>query len=259
MRPGDRNRFAFPLIFSVALYGVYFVLSSEPRLVPAYLRTIFGPKFQLLHFLAIAPIIILVVRAVDALVFDFLMSKRSGVSAPPLLRDIVSIALYLILFVTALSSVLDYNVRTVLAGGTVLAAVLALALQETLGNLFASIAMHIVSQAAAHVDGVSRDMPCFARVASFGDSAVTYEIKYYMRDYSMRDRIDADIRKALWYAMRRNNIAVPFPIRAYQPYTPPKTEQHHELPRDRMLHRLRQIEILSPLSDEAIESLADAA
>ena len=45
-------------------------------------------------FLAIAPIIILVVRAVDALVFDFLMSKRSGVSAPPLLRDIVSIVLY---------------------------------------------------------------------------------------------------------------------------------------------------------------------
>ena len=122
-----------------------------------------------------------------------------------------------------------------------------------------AIAIDILSKAAAHVDGVSRDMPCFARVASFGDSAVTYEIKYYMRDYSMRDRIDADIRKALWYAMRRNNIAVPFPIRAYQPYTPPKTEQHHELPRDRMLHRLRQIEILSPLSDEAIESLADAA
>jgi CRP-like cAMP-binding protein len=224
-----------------------------------------------------------------------------------------------------------------LAGGTVVAAVLALALQETLGNLFAGIALHledsfevgdvirsgdyigtvetvswratrirtfnndvailpnsvlardrleihprnnfngrvlsvgidwhvppavaidILAKAAAHVEGVSRDMPCFARVASFGESSVTYDVKYFVRDYSQRDRIDADIRKALWYAMRRNNIAVPFPIRAFQPYTPPESKAHHDVSRVEILDLLREVDILSPLSDSAHEAIADAA
>ena len=100
-------------------------------------------------------------------------------------------------------------------------------------------------------------MPCFARVATFGESSVTYDVKYFVRDYSQRDRIDADIRKALWYAMRRNNIAVPFPIRSYQPYTPPESKAHHDVPRPEILELLREVELLSPLSEEAHAEIAD--
>ena len=273
---------------------MYGLLSNEPKLMPLYLRDMFGKKQELLLFLAVAPLIVLLVRAVDSLAFDVIISRRRGLSAPPLLRDLVSIALYVILFITALSNILHVKVTTALAGGTVVAALLALAAQETLGNLFAGIALaaedsfevgdvirsgeyigtvetvswratkirtfnndiailpnsvvardrlevhprgnfngrvlsvgidwhvppavaiDILAKAAAHVEGVSREMPSFARVASFGDSSVTYDVKYFVRDYSQRDRIDADIRKALWYALRRNNIAVPFPIRACQ-------------------------------------------
>ena len=225
----------------------------------------------------------------------------------------------------------DVNVVTFLTGGAVLAAVLALALQETLGNLFAGIALHmedtyeigdvihsgdhigvvegvswratrirgfsnqrivlpnsviarerieifprnnlngrvitigvdynvapatvigILTQVAAHVDGVARELPCFARVGGFGDSAVVYEIKYFTRDYSARDRIDADIRKAVWYALRRNNVSIPFPIRAFQAYNPPTGEQ---LTPEESFRRLREIDILDPLSDQALQSIA---
>ena len=313
------------------------MLHEEPKLLPESLSPAFGTHQERLQFLAVAALIILIVRVIDMLAFDVIMSRRRGVSAPPLLRDLTSIALYLVFFVTALSTILRFDIRTALAGGTVVAAVLALAAQETLGNLFAGIALHledsfevgdvirsgehigtvetvswratkirtfnndlailpnsviardrlevhargnfngrvlsvgidwhvppavaidILAKAAAHVEGVSREMPCFARVASFGDSSVTYDVKYFVRDYSQRDRIDADIRKALWYAMRRNNIAVPFPIRAFQQYTPPESKAHHDVPRPEIIELLREVELLSPLSEDAHEELADAS
>src|SRR5438067_1903390 len=45
-------------------------------------------------------------------------------------------------------------------------------------------AIEVLTQAAAHVEGVAREQPALARVAGFGDSAVLYEIKYFTRDYS---------------------------------------------------------------------------
>jgi small-conductance mechanosensitive channel/CRP-like cAMP-binding protein len=289
-----------------------------------------------LRFLAWVPLIFAIVRAFDTLVFDVVMSRRRNVVAPQLLRDILSIGLYLILFIWVGGIVFNYPVRTWLATGGVLAVVLGLALQETLGNLFAGIALHledsfevgdvvrsadhigvvertrwratrirtpannvviipnsqlartslevfprnnlngqvisigidyhvppssviqVLTQAASHIEGVAREMPCFARVASFGDSSVVYELKYYMRDYSARDRINADIRKAIWYALRRNNISTPFPIRAYQPYTPPKTD-HTAVPHDEIVARLHDVDILSPLSAQGREQIAGGA
>jgi len=289
-----------------------------------------------LRFLAWVPLIFAIVRSFDTLIFDVVMSRRRNVVAPQLLRDILSIGLYLILFIWVGGIVFNYPVRTWLATGGVLAVVLGLALQETLGNLFAGIALHledsfevgdvvrsadhigvvertrwratrirtpnnnvviipnsqlartslevfprnnlngqvisigidyhvppssviqVLTQAASHIEGVAREMPCFARVASFGDSSVVYELKYYMRDYSARDRINADIRKAIWYALRRNNISTPFPIRAYQPYTPPKTD-HTAVPHDEVVARLHDVDILSPLSSQGREQIAGGA
>ena len=315
------------------------LLDTQAKRLPLYrdYSDVFGKGLEILLFVACIPLFVFLVRVIDAGAFDLIISRRSSVNAPPLLRNIVSIVLYLILFFFALSHILDINVGTALAGGTVVAAVLALALQETLGNLFAGIALHledtfdvgdviksgdyigtvetvnwratrvrtfnndvavlpnsliarerlevhprnnlngrilsvgidwhvppalaidILTKAATHVEGVSRELPCFARVSSFGESSVTYEVKYFMRDYSQRDRIDADIRKALWYAMSRNNIAVPFPIRAYQPYTPPEAKGHHDISRPEILSLLRAVDLLSPLSDGAHETIANAA
>ncbi len=285
-------------------------------------------------FLAIAALIIFIVRLVDALVFDVLMSRQRNVVAPQLLRQIFSIVVYLLLFAAALKVIFDYEIRTALTGGAVLAAVIGLALQDTLGNLFSGIALHmegafdvgdvlhsgeyvgvvesvswratrirgfnnqtivlpnsviarerlevfqrsrltarvlpvsvdynippatviaILSQAAAHVEGVARDLPCFTRVASFADSAVIYEIKYHTRDYGSRDRMDADIRKAVWYALHRNKIAFATPIRAYQQYTPPEVQ--HAISAGDVRARLSEVDVLSPLSAEALEAIAAA-
>ena len=320
-----------PLILSAILFSAFFALGYLPE-KPLHLGVYHQPVSDALHFFAWITLIIFVVRVLDAFIFDVVVSRRRNVVAPQLLRQIVSIAIYLLLGARALKILFDYDVKTALTGGAVIAAVIGLALQDTLGNLFSGIALHmegafdvgdvlhsgdyvgvvesvswratrmrgfnnqtvvlpnsviarerlevfphgnlnarvlqlgidynvapstvieIVSQAAAHVDGVARELPCFTRVGAFADSSVIYEIKYHTRDYAKRDRIDADIRKAVWYALHRNKISFATPVRAFQTYSPP--ESRHEVARDELLSRLREVDILSPLSEESRQTIA---
>jgi small-conductance mechanosensitive channel/CRP-like cAMP-binding protein len=329
-----RSRLFFPLLFSIALFALYWFVRREPKIFdPLEIDRTFGTNAVL--FIAWIPLILFFVRVFDLLAFDIFVSRRGNVRAPTLLREIVSIALYAVLFAWAISTIFDKKITAVLATGTVLAAVLGLALQETLGNLFSGIALHledsfevgdvirsgevlgvvesvrwrgtrlrtfnnnvvivpnsvlardrmevfprrnlnarvlqigvdynfapamvigVLTQAASNVDGVSHDLPCFARVGGFADSALTYEIKYFTNDYSQRDRIDADIRKAVWYAFRRNGISIPYPIRMHQRYSAPGQRHHPDAAK--IIERLQKVDILSPLSRPAQEALADAA
>jgi small-conductance mechanosensitive channel len=330
------SRLFVPLVLGAMLLAMYFVLHAYPSL----LRIAGVGRYQVnllrvLLFLACVPLTLFVVRGIDLVVFDVLASRRRNVSAPLLLREIVSILLYGIAFGLAMSLIFKYSVTGFLATGTIVAAVLGLALQETLGNLFAGIALHledsfspgdvvrsgeqfgiveavrwrgthlrtfnnnriivpnsvlarerlevfprsnfnarvlqvgidyhaapatvidVLTQAASHVDGVVQEMPCLARLAAFGDSAVTYEIKYFTADYSMRDRIDADIRKAVWYALRRNGIPHGLPIRAMHSYEAPAQRLHPEP--EEIRRRLAGVDILSPIAPDVQQTIADAS
>lgn len=329
-----RSRLLLPLLLSVGLFALYGFLKNNQPLIDK-MGLIPDTVLHLVRFAASLPIIFIIVRVIDLVAFDFI-SKRRKVRAPVLLREIVSIGLFGVLTAAAVSAVFGAGkVTAFLATGTVLAAVLGLALQETLGNLFAGIALSledsfevgdvirtgeilgvveavrwrgthlrtfnnnqlivpnsqlarerlevfprhnlnarvlpigvdynvppatvisVLTQAATNVSGVSHDVPCFARVGGFAESAVMYEIKYFTHDYSQRDRIDADIRKAVWYAFRRNGISIPYPIRVHQRYTPP--EGKHQPDASKIVQRLQNIDILTPLTAEAHEALAAAA
>ena len=327
-RRADFSRVYFPLTLTLILFAAFWPLRDKPLEVQG-----FGDMHPYLQFAAYAALIFLLVRLIDALVFDVVVSRRQ-VAMPQLLRGIISIVLYIILFGSAFSTIFRIDLRSALTGGAVVAAVLALALQDTLGNLFAGIALHmeetyeigdvvhsgdhmgvvegvswratrirgfnnqvvvvpnsviarerleifprnnlnarvisvgidynaapatvigILTQVATHVDGVARERPCLARVSSFGDSAVIYDIKYFTRDYSGRDRIDADIRKAVWYALRRNGISIPFPIRSFQPYSPATGE--HQVTPEEIFQRLRAVDVLEPISDQGLQTISAA-
>lgn len=339
MRQSERSRFLYPLLLSAGLFAVYLLFSKNPRLIPALgdLRDIFGRDLKILEFVAFIPLFLFFVRVFDWFVFVLFASRRRKVTVPPLLRDIVSLVLYVVLFGSAAGEIFGANLNRLLASSALIAAILGLALQDTLGNLFAGIALHledsfevgdvirsgehmgrvehvswratrirtynnevvllpnskvsrdslevfprhnlngrvisigidyhmppaqvidVLRQAAAHVDGVAREMPCFARIAGFADSAITYEIKYFVRDFMLRDRIDADIRKAVWYAMRRNNMSIPFPVRSFQPYMPPQHDHGVDIDPEEVVQRLREVDILGPLSLPALGTIAGAA
>jgi small-conductance mechanosensitive channel/CRP-like cAMP-binding protein len=296
---------------------------------------IFGEDGKYLLFLAFVALIFALVRVFDAVVFDFLLTRRQKMIAPLLLRQIVSFTLYVFLFAIAITRIFDSDITGVLISGTVVAAVLGLALQDTLGNLFSGISLHIeetfsvgdvvrsgdligvvegtnwratrlrtfnnnivvipnsmisrerievfprnnlnarlvtlsvafhvppaevirvLDKAVANVNGVAREIPSFSRMGAFGESGITYEIKYWTRRYQDRDSIDAEIRRAVWYALRRNGIPFAFPVRAMQQYTEGAADTGLSV--ETVGERLRDVEILAPLNDAERRSLAAAA
>jgi len=82
------------------------------------------------------------VRALNELVF-LIFRKRKGYEAPSLMRDLFSLVAY----VTSLAVILkfhftDLSFGALLSGSALLGIILGLALQDTLGNLFAGISLH---------------------------------------------------------------------------------------------------------------------
>ncbi len=336
-----RSSIFFPLGLSAALFALYAVFHNYALTISGYgdIRSsiFFGKDHRGLLFVAVVPAVLVLVRLIDWLVFDFAFSRRRHVQAPQLLREIFAIVLYIVFFIWAASVIFEkFSFTGFLATGSLLAVVLGFALQDTLGNLFAGLSLHldgsfvigdvirsgdhigvvegirwrgtrirtfannivtlpnailardrleifplgnlnarivivgmdyhvapaaaidVLQRAAANVEGVAREIPCLARVGAFGESAVQYEIKYWTRDYSRRDTIDSDIRRAVWYAMHRNGLAIPYPIRSVQPYRPP-VRKDHQLSSEQILARLDAVEIFTPLSDGAHQSMAGSS
>jgi small-conductance mechanosensitive channel len=87
---------------------------------------------------------IIIVEVCSAFVFDYLYAIRRNTDVPHILRSLARGIVYTLLFLFLLPRALDLrNVTGLLAGSTILSIILGLALQDTLGNLFAGIGMQI--------------------------------------------------------------------------------------------------------------------
>ncbi len=73
-----------------------------------------------------------------------------------------------------------------------------------------------LSGAADQAAGVLRIPAPQARVTQFGESAITYELKYWIDNHALHRLIRDRVLTAFWYALRRENISVPYPIRTVQ-------------------------------------------
>lgn len=319
----------------MTLFAAYFWLQDRVLPVSGYgdvREMIFGRDLSYLLFGAYLSLIVLLVRILDSVLFDFIFSRRRNIVAPLLLREILSIGFYLVGIAWALSSIFKYHITALLTTTTVLAAVIGLALQDTLGNLFSGISLHmentfevgdvvqtgetigvvesvnwratrmrsfedyiivlpnaviarerllvfsratlnartltvgvsydtppaeaitVLEKAVTNVSGVSRERPIVVRIGSFHESAVNYEIKYWTRDYARYDDIDASVLRAVWYALRRADISIPYPIRSIQRLRP--ASRSKALSREDIVNRLQAVDVLLPLSNEEHETIA---
>ncbi|MEO8431597.1 MAG: mechanosensitive ion channel family protein [Acidobacteriota bacterium] len=87
---------------------------------------------------------LLLTRLLDYLSFDVAFRLRKKMAAPALLRQLVALIIFL-LIVAAVAKILlpDFHLGALLTGSAILTAILGLALQDTLGNLFAGLALHL--------------------------------------------------------------------------------------------------------------------
>src|SRR5438445_9222899 len=68
-------------------------------------------------------------------------------------------------------------------------------------------------RAASTADGVLAEPKVRIFLVDFADSAVIYEIKYYMGNHSRINEINDAVRTNVWYELKRQRITIPFPIR----------------------------------------------
>jgi small-conductance mechanosensitive channel len=60
---------------------------------------------------------------------------------------------------------------------------------------------------------VKADPPPEVRLTGFGDFAINYEIRFMCEEFAAVERIKSEINNQIWYALKRNGITIPFPIR----------------------------------------------
>jgi small-conductance mechanosensitive channel len=342
-RPPLKNQVALPLLLAAVFWLALYVAGSlTPALPPnptdqQRVSQMAGSVAQL--FISIAlwmSVALAAVRALNSLVF-FVFNKRRGYAAPSLMRDIFSLVLY----ITALALILKFHFKdlsfgALLSGSALLGVILGLALQDTLGNLFAGISLHadkpfqvgdvitvgrntgvlmastwravkiktfsnhivlvsnsviakesievcpqngsnarvvtfgaaytdspvkvihVVREAVRECDNVIRYMTPNVRIRNLGDSAVEYEVKYWLIDYSRYNDTDALIRQRIWYAFRRNGLTFAFPTRTlYMEQTPGRDGEGRDA--ETLAELLSAVDIFSPLTAKELNALASNA
>jgi small-conductance mechanosensitive channel/CRP-like cAMP-binding protein len=106
--------------------------------------------------LALVPLIVLLVR-ISVLLFEGLFRRRQGMDAPALLGSVIAVLLYGLGAGVIAKVWFGVDLTPFLATSAVVGAVVGLALQDTLGNAFAGIALHSEAPFRVgdwlHVDG----------------------------------------------------------------------------------------------------------
>jgi small-conductance mechanosensitive channel/CRP-like cAMP-binding protein len=67
-------------------------------------------------------------------------------------------------------------------------------------------------EALRHPSRVLAVPPPEILMLAFGDSAITYQARFWIDDYAVDDQVRDEVRTAIFYAFQRHNIEIPWPI-----------------------------------------------
>lgn len=126
------------LLIGLMVYGTHLTLRSYMAFMPMAEKVV--PYTGLLSILWGAS---LFVKTMEIIANEYFFFKSMKAGVPLLLVNICKLILSLIIFGWILTGIFDVQITSVLATSAVLTIVLGLALQDTLGNLFAAISLQI--------------------------------------------------------------------------------------------------------------------
>jgi small-conductance mechanosensitive channel len=93
-------------------------------------------------------------------------------------------------------------------------------------------------------------------VNEFADFSITYELKFWLADYSIKDPVKSELRRKVWYAFKRDNIEIPFPIRDVY-IKDFKKEKGVSKDREEIVDILKANDIFGTIEEDLLISLAD--
>ncbi|HYN83633.1 MAG TPA: mechanosensitive ion channel family protein [Pyrinomonadaceae bacterium] len=149
-RPSLRKQLLFPALLAALFALVYYALRpfsppAPPEDAPEDLRNTFAAYWWVLNTLFVLAWLaatFVIVRLAGELVFH-VFRRRKGQDAPRLVRDLFALVAYTLLIVFVLKYFYpNLSLGALLPTSALLGVILGLALQETLGNLFAGVSLH---------------------------------------------------------------------------------------------------------------------
>jgi len=279
----QRKRIRIPLVF--LSFALVLGLSATAVLkVGAY--TVWG----ILSFLDLLSFIVAITSFFTLVVFDLVLN-RTRVRVPALVRDLIHVCIIL-LIVLAILYQRGLDPLSLLTTSAVLTAVIGLALQNTIANVFAGLALHadrtlglndwvrvgervgriaevkwrstllwtedgdllvvpnsqlldaevlnlsrpdnvqreevrvglhyrhppdevkrVLLDSVHGAPGVLTEPVPDCLLTDFADSSIVYRLRYWINDYTHHASIESEVRTRVWYAARRADLEIPFPIR----------------------------------------------
>lgn len=118
----------------------------------------------------------------------------------------------------------------------------------------------VLGHAALEVRGVLRAPAPVAELIRFDSSSVVYRVTFWIDDFSRIDEIEAQVRAHIWYALRRHDIEIPYPI--VQGYLRPLARMEAAQQQDggaRLAALFRRVDFLAALGPEDVSRLAACA
>jgi small-conductance mechanosensitive channel len=261
----------------------------------------------------------------------WLLRLRRATPTPKILRDVISIAAYALAAVPIVKATLQVDLGGLVATSAILSVVLGLALQDTLGNLFAGLSLQLerpfevgdvveigafrgrvaqIGWRAMRIEtfrgesitlpnnaisreavknysrggqavgtdvliGVSYQAPpnkvrqavldvltqipqCVSeppphcRTWQFADSAVQYQVRYFVREYADSPAVLAELHTRLWYRFSRDGIEIPFPQRVVHM----RGAESQRTATDEVAELFQAVDLLAVLSPEEQRTLA---
>jgi small-conductance mechanosensitive channel len=88
-----------------------------------------------------------------------------------------------------------------------------------------NLARQVLKSTALETKGILLDPEPSVFTLGYDDSSVTYEVKFFIRDYGDIENIRERFMTRVWYAAKRNNLSIPFPIRTLYHFHGPTTQQ----------------------------------
>jgi small-conductance mechanosensitive channel/CRP-like cAMP-binding protein len=112
-------------------------------------------------------------------------------------------------------------------------------------------------EALAGTPGILQEPKTEVLVAAFGDSAITYRVRFWIADFALDAAAKDRVLTAIYYILRRRNYEIPFPMRIQYSRT---EERGRSADRTALLESVvRGVDMLAPLSEEERTALVTAS
>lgn len=115
----------------------------------------------------------------------------------------------------------------------------------------------MLSDVANSTAGILLKPPADVRLLSYGSHYINYEVRFFISDLDSLPQIRSRFMAQVWYAARREGIAIPYPIQTIF-----KTEVPNSAPtssKSGLTRLFSSIDLFSPLTESQREDLADAS